>query len=582
MKPKSPLQIKIIERLDDLRLQTAKPDALIQLAIAGLLTGLITGLVIIGFVYSIDATLSYFLPDGNAENFENLPAIVRLALPIIGSLLLALIFSQLSKEDRVVGIVYVLERLRYHEGYLKVRGFILQFIGAAIALISGQSMGREGPAVHLGASVGSFLGQLVGLPNNTIRTLVACGAAAAIGAAFNTPLAGVIFAMEIIIVEYTVSNLIPIIISAVAATGVARWALGTESIFANLNIIPLPISDVPVLILFGVVIGLLSTFFTASIKYVTKACEHMSLTMRFLLAGNCAGLVAMFIPQVMGLGYDTILLSIQGEYAFSLLAAILLAKVLVTAVAVGCGLPAGLISPSLVMGATAGALLGSIFHQSTLTSGVDTGLFALIGMSAMMAACLQAPVAALTAVFEITANPTVIWPSMLVIVISQLVSRQLFQQIPVFDLLLKLRGLDLKEHPFSQTLRRTGVARIMNRDVLSLPSIIEAGVARKKLSNNPEWILLEDENQTIALLRGIDLLNYLEGKDEQVAINLLEIPGKRLEVSNIDVRATLDKARQIFQSENCEALCVVHWNRYARKRVYGIVARGQFEKLYLG
>jgi hypothetical protein len=412
--------------------------------------------------------------------------------------------------------------------------------------------------------------------------LLACGAAAAIGAAFNTPLAGVIFAMEIIIVEYTVSSFIPIIISAVAATGIARWAIGTESIFANLNIIPLPISDVPVLILFGVVIGLLSTLFTASIKFVTQACEHMSLTMRFLLSGNCAGLVGMFIPQVLGLGYDTILSSIQGEYTFLILATILLAKVFVTAVAVGSGLPAGLISPSLVIGATAGALFGSIFHQSTLTSGIDTGLYALIGMSAMMAACLQAPLAALTAVFEITANPTVIWPSMLVIVISQLISRQLFKQIPVFDLLLRLRGLDLKEHPFSQTLRRTGVARIMNPDVVSLPSKIEPGLARKKLSSNPQWILLEDDSQTIALLRGIDLLHYLADKDKDIAIDLLEIPGKRLEVLNIDVRATLDKARQIFQNENCEALCVVHWNRYARKRVYGIVARSQFEKLYLG
>lgn len=574
--------MKIIERLDELRLQTAKPDALIQLSIAGLLTGLFTGLVIVGFVYSIDTVLSYFLPEGEAENFESLPGTVRLALPIIGSLLLALIFARLSKEDRVVGIVHVLERLRYHEGYLRVRSFILQFIGASIALISGQSLGREGPAVHLGASVGSSLGQLFGLPNNAIRTLVACGAAAAIGAAFNTPLAGVIFAMEIIIVEYTVCSFIPIIISAVAATGVARWALGNESIFANLNIIPLPISDVPVLILFGVVIGLLSTFFTASIKYVTQACAHMSLTMRFLLAGNCTGLVAMFIPEVMGLGYDTILLTIQGELAFVLLATILIAKLIVTAIAVGCGLPAGLISPSLVMGATAGALLGSIFQQSTLTSGIDTGLYALIGMSAMMAACLQAPLAALTAVFEITANPTVIWPSMLVIVISQLVSRQLFKQIPVFDLLLKLRGLDLNENPIAQTLRRTGIAKVMNRDVETLPSVIEPGIARRKLDNTPQWILLEDNNHPVALLRGVDLLHYLEDKDEQTLINLLEIPGKRLEVTVIDLRATLDKARQLFQSENCEALCVLHWNPNARKRLYGIVARDQFEKLYLG
>ena len=404
MKPKLPLSQRITDSLDEFRLQTAKPDALIQLSLLGLAVGLISGVTIVAFIFAIDSSLSFWLPDNIAENFESLTPVARIVAPIIGALLLAIFFKLVSKDEAGVGVVYVIERLRYHEGYLKLRAFILQFIGASIALISGQSMGREGPAIHLGSFVGSILGQSMGLPNNAIRTLVACGAAAAISAAFNTPLAGVIFAMEIIIVEYTFASFIPIIVSAVAATGVSRSLLGDEPILLIESLPSISLVEIPFVLFLGLLVGLASTLFTTLIRYVTKITQQLGLSVRFLIAGTVTGLIALMVPQVMGIGYDTLNAAVMGQLSMTLLLTIMIAKLVATAISVGCGLPAGLISPSLVVGAVGGSLMGIFLHQTLSIPLQSSSLYALVGMSAMMGACLQAPLAALTAVFEITAN----------------------------------------------------------------------------------------------------------------------------------------------------------------------------------
>ncbi len=581
MKPKLPLSHRIVDSLDEFRLQTAKPDALIQLSLLALLVGLITGVTIVAFIRLIDSTLSFWLPDNSTENFEALAESTRFIAPVIGAILLGLLFKLVAKPDHSVGVVNVIERLRYHEGYLRLRGFILQFFGATIALASGHSMGREGPSIHLGAFVGSYLPQLIGLPNNAIRTLVACGVAAGISAAFNTPLAGVIFAMEVIILEYTFSSFIPIIIAAVAATGVSRSLLGDDLVFVTGNIPSLSLIELPYVILLGILVGIASTIFTKIIRITTQLTQSLHLMLRFTLAGVITGSVAVFIPQVMGLGYDTLNAAILGELSLAVLFAILIAKLFTTAISVGCSIPAGLIGPSLVIGAVGGAFMATFLHQTLDMPIENTTLYALIGMSAMMGACLQAPLAALTAVFEITANHAVIWPSMLAIVVAQLICRQLFKQPPVFDLLLQVRGLDFREDPINQSLQRSGVAKVMNRNFHLLPQLTSLEEIRRAINDSPQWICIMQDKQPAALIRGIDLIQYAEKCQDNSAIDLLEIPAKRLQVDTIDMRATLAKTRQLFNSNNAEALCVTHWNKNAARYIYGVLTRDQFEQLYM-
>ena len=438
-------------------------------------------------------------------------------------------------------------------------------------------MGREGPAIHLGSSVGSLLAQSVGLPNNAIRTLLACGSAAAIGAAFNTPLAGVIFAMEIIIVEYTLASFIPIIIAAVAASGISQLVYGHERIIKIEELSPIPTEEIPFILLLGVLVGIASTIFSISVRHLSQAIRDVNLSLRFIIAGTFTGLVAVAMPQVLGVGYDTIQNAVLGQYSIAILFAMMVCKLLTTAVSVSCGLPAGLISPSLVIGSVGGALMGSILHQWFNFPAVNNSLYALIGMSAMMGACLQAPLAALTAVFEITASHNIIWPSMLAIVVAQLISRQLFKQPPIFDLLLQVRGLNINDSPVMQSLHRTGVAKVMNQDYVCIEKIVPCDKATDDIKNNPQWIIVTENKFPVALMRGIDLAHYLETESPDESFDLMQIPAKRLEIITIDVRATMAKAHEIFTHEMPEALCVTHWDRNATRYIYGVLTKEQFD-----
>ena len=581
MKPKVPLSHRIIDSLDEFRLQTAKPDALIQLSLLALIVGLLTGSTIVVFILAIDFSLSFWLPNNSTEDFEALSHSSRFIAPVLGSILMAILFKAIAKPGQSVGVVNVIERLRYHEGYLRLRGFILQFIGAIIALASGHSMGREGPSIHLGAFVGSYLAQKLGLPNNAIRTLVACGAAAAISAAFNTPLAGVIFAMEIIILEYTFSSFIPIIISAVAATGVSRSLLGDDLIFTTGTIPSLSLAEIPYVILLGILVGFASTIFTTTIRITTRFTQSLDITIRFLIAGIITGLVAILVPEIMGLGYDTLNSALLGELSLTLLFVILVTKLITTAIAVGCNIPGGLIGPNLVIGAVGGAFMAAFLHHALDLPIENSTLYALVGMSAMMGACLQAPLAALTAVFEITANHSVIWPSMLAIVIAQLISRQLFKQAPVYELLLHARGLNSLEDPITQTLKRTGIAKAMNKDFRPLQQIVTPEEAAGAIQTNPQWICILQDDKPISLLRGVDLIRHIETNPDELSIDLLKLPAKRLQVDMIDVRATLAKTREKFNEGNAEALCITHWNKNASRYIYGVITRDQFEELYI-
>jgi len=192
-------------------------EGLPLLAALGLVCGLLSGGLIILFRLVMEGAANEWLPNGSIERFEELSGLDRLALCTAGGLIVGLILHKLKPNNRGVGVVHVLERLDYHRGYLPMKNAIVQFVTATISLLSGQSVGREGPSVHLGAAAGSALGRSLHVPNNSIRILVGCGVAAAIAAAFNTPLAGVIFAMEVVIMDYTVVGFTPVILASISA-----------------------------------------------------------------------------------------------------------------------------------------------------------------------------------------------------------------------------------------------------------------------------------------------------------------------------------------------------------------------------
>jgi len=577
--------------LERFRSKLANVDALPQLAILGLVSGLLAGAVIIIFRLLIENVQAGFLADGNTENYESLSATVRFLLPVAGGLLLGLIFQSLKHSgDIQVGVVHVLERLSYYQGHLPFRNFILQFIGASLSIISGHSVGREGPGIHLGSASGSLLGQWLKLPNNSIQTLVACGASASIAASFNTPLAGVIFAMEVIMMEYTIAGFTPIILSAVSATALTRFVFGAEPAFSVPSLQLSSLLELPYLLLMGLVTGTFAAIFIRSLKWTTEISKPLAVWQRMTLAGILTGLCALIVPEVMGVGYDTVNGTLLGNISIGLLLAIVLFKIAATTIGLGLGLPGGLIGPTLVIGSAAGGALGLFANQLFNGQVASSGFYAMLGMGAMMGATLQAPLAALVALLELTANPNIILPGMLAIIVSGITSSHLFGQDSVFLTLSKARGLDYRSNPVAQSLRRIGVASVLNVSFIESNNIITNKKASELLSNKPLWIIIRQEHQPVALLLAADLSRFLsenisdlpEPEREETEIDLLDIPAQREDVTAINRQATLQQALELMNEKQVDALYVTTNSAKANPAVVGIITRQTVESHYQG
>ena len=581
------LGIRLSDLMDRHRLRLAHPDALLQLALLGLLTGLLAGSVILLFRLAVEGTQSGFLPGGLPENYEMLPVWLRLLLPTLGGAAIGLIFFKFSGGLQLLGVARVMERMSYHQGYLTLRGFFLQFVGAAIAIISGHSVGREGPHVYLGAASGSLLGQYLRLPNNCIRTLVGCGAAAAISASFNTPLAGVIFALELVMMEYTLASFIPVMLAAASANAVSVLVLGSDPAFQIPELHRETIQEMPLVILLGVVAGTLSALFIALLQGLSMRVQKWPFWLRTSCAGLAVGVVAIFMPQVMGIGYDTVNSALLGEIGFSMLALLLLFKMLATTLSVGMGIPGGMIGPALFMGATLGSLFAQLANMLLPEAGFDVGFYAVLGMGAMMGATLQAPLAALTAMIELTYSPQIIMPGILAVVIAGLTASELFGKESIFSAVLKAAGMDYNADPVTQALRRIGVASVMRRNFVRTGALLSRDDVGELLGKEPEWLLVYRKQVPAALMLAVDLLRYLQDADdadearaEEGRIDLLAIPGQRFEVAGVNLQANLQEALETLDRKGVDALYVEQMVLSGTDRIYGVITRHSVENAY--
>lgn len=557
--------------------QLASIDSVPQFAILGVFSGLVTGLVILAFRSLIEVPLNIYLP-GGFENFESLGWKSHLLLPIVGVILLSIGFTWLSSDARKTGVTHVLDRLARHQGHLPVSNLIAQFLGGTVALISGQSLGREGPAIHLGAAGSSLLGQVLKLPNNSIRVLVGCGTAAAISASFNTPIAGVIFSMEVIVLEYTMTGFIPVILASVTAALVNQSVYGSFAAFIVPQVAMKGFYDIPFLLLEGVVIGALAGCFCVAVKTIHRNGPK-ALWQRFMLAGLVTGLTAMIIPQVLGVGYDTVDDALAGKITFFFLLAIGAAKLLTSAVSIGLGLPAGLIGPTLFIGAVAGGILGTagIYLFPELSS--SPGLYVMLGMGAMMGAVLQAPLAALMAVMELTHNPNIILPAMLVIVVANITSSQLFRQKSLFVSQMGLLGLEFRSNPLSTALNRASMASIMSRKFVRTAKIIRRDEALQLVGKNLHWLLVDDDQKPSFIFRAEDLPAYLDSSDTD-EIDLAEIPATRKDVTSVLLQATLSEAYDSLKNASVDALYVNRISAPMIDSVVGIATKEDIETFY--
>ncbi len=575
--------------LNRFRTRLAALDALPHLSLLAVFVGLFASVVAIALREVVEQGQHWLLPHGQVEAFELLPPLGQFLLPCAGGLLLALIWHHLPSAHRQTGIVYVIERLSYYQGYLAWRNALMQFIGASICLISGQPLGREGPSVHLGAASGSLLAQWLKLPNNSVHTLIACGTAAAIAASFNTPLAGVIFAMEVVLLEYSVMSFTPVILSAGIGAVMTRLWYGNAPAFA----VPSFTLSHNLVELFlwwpfmGAVIGVLAAVFIQLLQSVSRFSQPWPVSVRFVLAGCATGLMGVLLPPVLGIGYDTVNSALLGELTWALAVGLIVGKLLATAVALGLGLPAGLIGPTFVMGASTGHFMGLVATQwLPVGQASPIGFYSMLGIGAMMSAVLQAPLAGLTALLELTGNLHVIVPAMLVIVVANLVAHAPpFRKQSIFLEQLQARGLDHVHHPVAQSLRRIGVVHAMDKQFGVLAAQVTRHAAALMLARRPVWIVVEAEEGSRVLLQAADLARGLDASAEDATeddvVDLLGIPAQRSQLLPIDRRATLQQGLALLQQQGGDALFVTD-NPAQPQQVYGVLTQVMIEQNYLG
>jgi CIC family chloride channel protein len=418
-----------------------RPNSAPRLALLGFLSGLLAAGSILALRGAIEYGQRALLGIGEGAGYEALPPAFRLALPIATGLLLGLLFDRLRPSVRDVGVVHVLVRLRDPgAGRLPAGNVVTQFVGAVVAIVGGHSVDREGPAVHLGAGSASVMGRWLQLDAEEERSLIAAGAAAAIAAAFDTPLAGVIFAIEVLRVRYSVSRFLPVIVAAVVGAIVVRVPAFMPSHFI---VVPEYLAshwEIPALVVLGAATGFLATGFNTLAARTAHATSHWLCVVAFPLAGLVTGLFALWTPEVMGVGYDTLEAMLLGDATYGVVVPLIVTKLLATAISVGLRVPGGLIGPTLVVGGAAGATLGLTLTLVASGQAASPGFYATIGMAAMMAATLRAPLAALTSLLEMTANPNIILPGMIAVASAEVVRRSLGGGESVFEMLVRARA----------------------------------------------------------------------------------------------------------------------------------------------
>ena len=570
--------------LSNYRRHLTNYESVLAYSLLGVVGGVASGLVVLAFELAIGELARVWGVGNGGEDFEALPRWALFALPAGGATVLGVAYSMLKPETRETGIVHVISRMHSHYGVLPLRNALVQFIAGTFAIATGQSGGREGPGVHLGGAVNSLLGQRLGLPNNSLRVLIACGTAGGIAAAFNTPLAGVIFAMEVIIVEYTVVGFIPVMLAAVSASAVSHFLSGAGALF---SIPPLQLNsllEIPYIILLGFCCGVAVAAFIRISKLAARL-SHWPVALRFALAGTITGTLALGVPQILGVGYDTLNLTLHGGLALNALLVIAACKLVATAITCGMGMPVGLIGPNLLIGACIGGALGMAGATLQPELASDPTLYIVIGMGAAMGTVLNAPLAAILAVIELTGTISIGMPAMLAIVTATLTNTGIFHQRSAHQTVLRQLQRLVPHDPLSQLLHRTDVNSAMDTRVVRVPLALQPDDLEPLLEFVPTWCLVARDGEDLYLVRGSELLEWLAqnpAEDAALPVDLTEADIRRWTIAPVPMQATLRQAMDAMRSGTAESVCVYERSANTGNRIlHGVVTRESIEKFSL-
>jgi chloride channel protein, CIC family len=451
-----------------LRLRRIVRNDQLILSVLALVVGVVGGGAVIGFREGIDLIQGLAFGSDSKELFfhaQTLPWWHLLMIPTLGGFLVGLLVHFLMPGRRPHGVSDVIEASALRAGRMSARTGMSAALISAVSIGAGASVGREGPAIHLVASIGSSISRKLHLTRSLTRTLLGCGVAAAVAGSFNAPIAGALFAGEVVIGHYALKSFAPVVMASVAGTAVSRSYYGD---FPAFLISEHNISSFWELLSFsglGVVAGIAAIFFLRAIIVANNASQKIPapVYIRTTVGGLIVGLIAIAFPHVLGVGYGVNDAALAVSFSLGLLIAIAIMKIIATAVSIGFGFGGGVFSPSLVIGATIGGAYGVLAGQLLPGFTTDPAAYSLVGMGAITAAVLGAPLSTTLIIFEMTGDYALTLAVMVAVVISSVIAQQ-FHGRTVFSWQLESRGLNLSEGMETALLQALTVAGVMSQE----------------------------------------------------------------------------------------------------------------------
>ena len=486
-------------------------DHLILWSLA-LVIGAAAAAAAIGFRHAIDMAQLLFYGEGGerlASIAAALPWWQILLAPAAGGLLVGLLVTYGLPGGRPQGVAEVIEANALHGGRMSLTTGLRAAVVSALSIGCGASVGREGPVVHLGASLGAWLSKRLHLRRRMSRTILGCGVAAAVAASFNAPIAGTFFALEVVIGHYALPAFAPIVISAVTGTVISRAYYGNTAAFtlpAGWDIAS--IWEFPAFALLGVVCAVAAIVFMRSIAFAQDVVGRVPIPdwTKPAAGGLIVGLIAIAFPQVLGVGYEATDSALSELYPLWLLLALIIAKTAATAISLGCRFGGGVFSPSLFLGAMVGGAFGVIATHAFPHLSSGHGAYTLIGMGAVAGSVLGAPISTILMIFELTTDYKLTIAVMIATVIASAVTLQVFGR-SFFTWQLERRGVTVKGGQDVGLLKSIRIGNLMDQRYHTIAADTPIADVRARLQAAPwgELFVVDGERRLTGTITFADL-----------------------------------------------------------------------------
>ncbi len=536
-----------------------------------LLIGAIVGMVVVAFILLTERFGARLYPAGGA-------AWRRLLLPVAGSAVMGYLLYRFFPDARGSGVPQTKAALYARGGRISLSTVFGKFFCTSATLASGIPLGREGPAVQVGAGIASVLGRKLGLRPEKVKALIPVGAAAAIAAAFNTPLAAVLFALEEVVGDLHAPVLGSVVLASATSWAMLRLLLGNDPLFQVPQYQLVHPGEFGIYAILGVAGGFVSVAFTKLLLWMRgRFLRFPRKTVWFqpVAGGLMVGLMGWFVPQILGVGYKHVGAVLNGGMALKLMVLLLVLKLVAVATSYASGNAGGIFGPSLFLGAMLGGIVGTV-AQHFLPGYVATpGAYALVGMGTAFAGIVRAPMTSVVMIFEITRDYAVIVPLMISSLVSFFISSR-FQKQPIYEVLAHQDGIHL---PTSESRQQEGQRRVVRAmrdaaETLDAGMTVEQALEKAKSSQFRAWPIC-DERGVIGVINLRSLQQA--GDDGSVSKRLSELTDGR-DFPHLHSDHSLHLALDRMGSSQLDLLPVV--NRANVHQLEGIVTLQDVLALY--